>query len=412
MTNIEVSASHRAVPVVTASGDLSEPLYGLLLQAVEERATDIHLDPVENGKLVRFRIDGIIYKKSVLAADEHQRVLTQVKVASGFSIDKSFVPQEGTLIFEHRDRGRRYDIRISITPAGHGREAIHFRFLTGRSMLKDLGELGMSAHHRQQVQRVLDSPTGIVLIAGITGSGKSSTMYSIAGALDLDRHVGVSIEDPIETYIPGLRQIEVDYEHDLLMHKGLRALLRMDPDAVFVGEIRDKVSALTTARAGIAGRLVVATLHAPDPATVIEAMNHYEVPRYITASGLRLIISQHLLRRICRECAVERELMAEEADIFSKYETTAPAKVLEAQGCGKCRQYGYNGRIAVFELTTINNSLSQDIARDAGKATLLRRFREEGGAAAIVDALDKVKAGTVSMDDARQLYLNTESWRM
>jgi len=156
----------------------------------------------------------------------------------------------------------------------------------------------------------------------------------------------------------------------------------------------------------------VATLHAPDPATVIEAMNHYEVPRYITASGLRLIISQHLLRRICKECAVERDLQDDEVEIFAKYSIEPPRAVLKPQSCSACRQYGYNGRIAVFELTAINSSLSQDIARNVGKSTLLRRFREEGGSPAIADALDKVTSGIISMDDAKQLYLNTESWRI
>lgn len=412
MSNIETAGTNVAIPVVAAKGDLSDPLYSLLCEAVADRATDVHLDPVEKGKLVRFRIDGMIYTKSVLAAEEHQRVLTQVKVAAGFSIDKSFMAKEGTFIFEHGEGGKKYDIRISLIPAGHGREAIHFRFLTGRSSLKDLEELGMSKDHRQQIHDILNSPTGIVLIGGITGSGKSSTMYSIANALDLDKHVGVSIEDPIETYISGMRQIEVDYEHELTMHGGLRALLRMDPDAVFVGEIRDKISAITTARAGIAGRLVVATLHAPDPATAVEAMLHYEVPHYILSSGLRLIISQHLLRRICPDCAQERDLVEEETALFDRYAVDVPDMVLAPKGCKSCRQLGYKGQIGVFELTRISSSLSHDIVKNLSKDELLNNFREKGGHPAMVDALAKVKEEIISMDDARQLYYNTESWRM
>lgn len=411
MSNIE-STANVTMPVVAANGDLSDPLYSLLCEAVDDRATDVHLDPVEKGKLVRFRIDGMIYTKSVLAAEEHQRVLTQVKVAAGFSIDRSFVPGEGTFTFEYGSGGGKYDVRISLIPAGHGREAIHFRFLADRSTLKDLEELGMSEEHRQQILDILNSPTGIVLIGGITGSGKSSTMYSIANALDLDKHVAVSMEDPIETYISGMRQIEVDYEHELTMHGGLRALLRMDPDAVFVGEIRDKISAITTARAGIAGRLVVATLHAPDPATAVEAMIHYEVPHYILSSGLRLIISQHLLRRICRECAKEKELVDEEKALFTRYAVEVPEMVLEPKGCKRCRQFGYKGRTGVFELTRISSSLAHDIAKNLRKDELLNSFREKGGLSAMVDALSKVKEGIISMDDARQLYYNTESWRM
>ncbi|MEE4239994.1 MAG: ATPase, T2SS/T4P/T4SS family [Desulfopila sp.] len=411
MTTITAAETPSTLPKVTATGDLSEPLYGLLCRAVEERATDIHLDPVANGKRVRFRIDGVMYPQSVLAAEEHKRVLTQVKVAAGFSIDKMYLPKDGTIVFAHQEQGKHYDIRVSLIPAGHGREAIHFRFLTGKAAMTNLEELGMSANHRRQVRAVLESPTGIILIGGITGSGKSSTLYSIASSLDLDRHVGVSIEDPIETYIPGLRQIEVDYEHDLSMAVGLRGLLRMDPDAVFVGEIRDRVSAITTARAGIAGRLVVATLHAPDPATAVEAMNHYEVPRYILSSGLRLIISQHLLRRLCKECAGERDLQADEAELFNEYGVDMPQRVAVPQGCLHCHQYGYLGRIGVFELTSISAALSQDIARDVAKASLLEAFRREGGPAAMVDALEKVGRGIISMDDAKQLYLNTENWR-
>ncbi len=396
-------------PIVTATGELSEPLYSLLSQAVEERATDIHLDPVDEGKLVRFRVDGMIYPRETLHADDHRRVLTQVKVAAGFSIARSFVPEEGMIVFEHEGHPGQHHIRVSTVPAGLDRVALHFRFLTTQAAPMNFLDLGMSEAHRERIEAVLKSPMGLILIAGVTGSGKSSTMYALADALDLESNVGASIEDPIEMSVRGLRQIEVDAEHDFQMQDGLRSILRMDPDVVFVGEIRDRSSAVTAARAAIAGRLVVSTVHAPDPALAVEALHHYNVPRYIIASALRLVITQYLLRRLCPKCLRSRAPEQRETELFSSYGVTVPEELFEPGACDACRRYGYSGRTGVFELTVVNDETASDIASGTDKISLLRRFREQAGPSFMVDALDKARRGVVSIADVWQLYLNTEN---
>ena len=408
MTDDDLGSSKLISPIVSATGEVSDPLYSLLRQAVNERATDIHLDPLPDGKLVRFRVDGLIYRKYELKEEIHRRILTQVKVAAGFSIARAFTPEEGMIVFKHEEPEPRYYIRVSTAPSGLDRVAIHFRFLIGKDEPLNFSELGMSKSQQEQINAVLDSPSGIILIAGVTGSGKSSTLYAIANAMDLDKNIVVSIEDPIEMRVPGMRQIEVIPNHNFEMYDGLRTILRMDPDAIFVGEIRDTRSAITAARAGLAGRLVVSTVHASNPATALEALHHYDVPSYITASAMRLIITQYLLRRVCTLCGVKRIPTPEEASLFTRYELSPPEYVTYAKGCESCQYYGYIGRIGVFELTKITDEVVEDISIKLDKVNLLKRFRQLCGPSFMVDALNKVAAGTITIADATQLYLNVE----
>jgi len=408
MTDQSNVSAQLTTPAVSAKGNVSDPLYSLLCQAVDERATDIHFDPLPDGKLVRFRVDGIVFSKTVLREEEHKRVLKQVKVAAGFSIGRSFVPEEGMILLEHQEHEQPFSIRVSTVPSGHDRVAIHFRFISGNTSPPDFSELGMSEKHQEQMKTVLQSPMGIILIAGMTGSGKSSTLYAIANALDLESSIGVSIEDPIEMRIKGLRQIEVDSKHDFDMYEGLRTTLRMDPDSIFIGEIRDTFSAVTSARAGLAGRLVVSTVHAPNPATAIEALHHYEVPPYITASAMRLIITQYLLRRLCSNCKNQRSLGEEERQMFISHLVDIPEKVFDPVGCEKCHDYGYLGRIGVFELTSVNAEVAHDISARLEKVKMLERLRQYGGPSFMVDALEKAASGSISMVDVQQLSFNVE----
>jgi len=239
-------------------------------------------------------------------------------------------------------------------------------------------------------------------VAGGTGSGKTTTLYSLASTLKQRSVIVTSIEDPVEFRLPHVRQLEVSEKHGFTMYEGLRVILRMDSDVIVIGEVRDRQSASTAARAGLSGQLVMATIHARNAPMTIDALASMEVPRYVIGGALRLIIRQNLVLHLCRHCAREVELSAEARELFDRYQVPAPETVKEAVGCKECRDYGHKGRIAVFELTPIDQSLGQDIAAGIATKELSSRFHELQNGSMAHDILYKVAEGKVSVDVARR----------
>jgi len=314
-------------------------------------------------------------------------------------IDKSFVPEEGFLSLEVN--GIQHDVRVTIVPVGE-REAIHFRFLSSSFRLQDLGKIGMRHKDLEIVTEVTDAPYGMILVAGGTGSGKTTTLYSLANLMKQRNSIVTSIEDPVESRLPHVRQLEVSEKHGFTMYDGLRVILRMDPDVIVIGEIRDKQSATTATRAGLSGQLVMATIHARNPIMTVNALNNMEVPRYVIGGALRLIIQQNLVLRVCKACAKEVELTAQDRSLFDEHQVPAPQTVYEAVGCRECNNYGHRGRIAVFELTCIDQSLGQDIAVGIGMKTLSSRLETMRNSTMVRDVLYKVADGDVSLDVAKR----------
>jgi type II secretory ATPase GspE/PulE/Tfp pilus assembly ATPase PilB-like protein len=374
--------------------EIIEPLLHVLTDAIAEGATDIHLDPYEDGKHVRYRVDGVIHEKTPIPMAMRQRLLNQVKVLIDVDIDRSFVPEEGFISLEID--GVEHDMRVTIAPVGE-RDAIHFRFLSANRNLRNLGDIGMRAEDVEVVQRVIDAPYGMILVAGGTGSGKTTTLYSLASALKPQDLVVTSIEDPVEFRLPHVRQLEVREKHGFTMYEGLRVLLRMDPDVVVIGEVRDKPSATTAARAGLSGQLVLATIHARNATMAVDALRNMDVPRYVIGGALRLIVQQTLVLRVCRSCAREVDLTPEARELFESHQVPAPATVKEPVGCEKCRDYGHKGRIGVFELTPVPQSLGQEIAAGLTTKQLSARFEESRTRSVVQDVLCKVADGDVSL---------------
>ena len=237
----------------------------------------------------------------------------------------------------------KWEIRVTLTPV-RGRESAHLRFLNVPRDEWDMSGLGVSAEDQERVSARMRALSGLVLITGATGSGKTTTMYSLASQLDLRAMTTYSIEDPVEFRLPYAQQIEVDEQHGLTMHEGLRTILRMDPDLILVGEIRDQDSAIVASRAALSGRLVLATIHAQDAAGAVDALHYLGVPHHIIGSSLRLVIAQSLARRICGCCARPRDLSAEDRELFARFGTEPPENLLQADGCPECSSYGYKGR--------------------------------------------------------------------
>jgi type IV pilus assembly protein PilB len=396
-------AAHTAPPEDTASpvDSTPEPLRTLLLQATAERATDIHLDPVENGLVIRFRVDGIVHVKEIVPHEAGRRLQNQIRIAAELDTEALFVPVEARIGWSNGTEA--VDMRVVIAPTGKG-ETTHLRLLQASEKARNLDSIGLSESDLGKVLAVLGVPSGLILVGGQTGTGKTTTLYAMASALDLETNIAVSIEDPVEFQLPGLRQIGVDDDHGMTIAKGLRLILRMDPDAILVGEIRDQQSAITAARAALAGRLVIASVHALDAAAAIEALHYLSVPYHVLGGCLRLVVAQNLVRRVCGACVEVRPLKREERDIFGEEGVAPPDTVPEVLGCETCHQYGYAGRMGVFETVVIDDALAKSISAGAQLEQVREAVRDGGTPSLLADALAKVAAGVTTVEEVLQFH--------
>ncbi|MEX2671546.1 MAG: ATPase, T2SS/T4P/T4SS family [Phycisphaeraceae bacterium] len=394
-----------AIEVRNAGGGselLREPLAGVLSAAVLAGASDLHIDAAPGGYHIRLRVDGVVHLHEMIDPDAGHRLLNQIKVASGMDLEHARHPMEGQFEYYDADDLRR-DVRATLIPT-LGDEACHLRLLTLPDDWRNIMDLGLTKTERETIEHALADLQGLVLIAGVTGSGKTTTQYAVARSQDLENHVAVSIEDPIEFDLQNLRQVEVDEARDFSMADGLRILLRMDPDILVVGEVRDRESATTTAHAALGGRLVLATVHARDAAAAVDAMHFRAVPYYILSGALRMVIVQNLIRKLCLECAESKPIRAHEKQVFEDFGLTAPAELLSPVGCDQCAGRGYRGRTGVFEVVTIDEETAEFLATGPHQQKIRRRFRETGAPSLIVSALQRVSDHITSFEEVVRLH--------
>jgi type II secretory ATPase GspE/PulE/Tfp pilus assembly ATPase PilB-like protein len=374
-----------------------DPFNSIVWNAVYENATDIHINKVEDGMLVLYRVDGLNHEKQHFSEPEGRKLLNQIKTAGSLNAMKSFVPQEAQIKWP--DDLMQRDIRVTVVPSGKETETAHLRILSFPQEAAHISNLGLSEQDIEVISGTVNSMGGLILISGISGSGKTTTMYSFASLMDLRSNIAFSIEDPIEFNLPFAQQLEVDERHNFTMYHGLQTILRMDPDLVLVGEIRDRDSAIVAARAALSGRLVLATIHAKDAAGTVDALHYLGVPYYVIGGSLKLIVSQNLLRKLCPSCAVDRPVTDEEKELFNKSELTAPDRMHIAMGCKKCDQYGYRGLTAIFETAKVNSDIAHLIAEGTHQKQLRDFFRKIGIKSMLVDGLKKVAQGTTSIEE-------------
>jgi len=374
-----------------------DPFNSIVWNAVYENATDIHINKVEGGTLVLYRVDGLNHEKQHLSEAEGRKLLNQVKTAAGLNAMKSFVPQEAQLKWP--DDLMQRDIRVTVVPSGKETETAHLRILSFPQEAAQISNLGLSEEDIEVISSTVNSMGGLILISGVSGSGKTTTMYSFASLMDLRSNIAFSIEDPVEFNLPFAQQLEVDERHNFTMYHGLQTILRMDPDLVLVGEIRDRDSAIVAARAALSGRLVLATIHAKDAAGTVDALHYLGVPYYVIGGSLKLVVSQNLLRKLCPSCAAERAITSEEKKLFNKCELTPPERVRVATGCNKCDQYGYRGLTAIFETAKVNSDIAHLIAEGTHQKQLRDHFRKIGIKSMLTDGLKKVTQGTTSIEE-------------
>ncbi|WP_370590860.1 type II secretion system ATPase GspE [Thiohalobacter sp. COW1] len=343
----------------------------ILTEAVKENASDIHIETYENRLVVRFRVDGVL--REVL---QPQRVLaplivSRIKVMAKLDIAEKRLPQDGRISL--RIAGRPVDVRVSTLPSGHG-ERVVMRLLDKQAGRLDLKHLGMDPATREVMDRIIKRPHGIILVTGPTGSGKTTTLYAVLSALnDRSRNI-LTVEDPIEYYLDGIGQTQVSTKVDMSFARGLRAILRQDPDVVMVGEIRDLETAEIAVQASLTGHLVLSTLHTNSAVGAVTRLRDMGVEPFLVASSLVGVLAQRLVRVLCHECRVP--YTANEADCRAlEVDAAQPPTLYRATGCAACNQLGYQGRTGIYELLEVDEHMAQMVHDGAGEHEIERYVR-------------------------------------
>lgn len=377
------------------------PAIDLLQRAVASRATDVHIDPADDDQwVVRFRIDGVIERYCLLDHDVALHLLHQFKLSANLDIADPFRAQEGRMRLPQFLTD--LEVRVTAAPVAGG-AAVSLRIFDRDRESYSLGDVGLTAVAMQTVQRMLQNLEGVVLVTGPTGSGKTTTVYSMLRTLGDGRRNLVAIEDPVEHAVPFMRQMAVDERHDVSMLSGLRTILRMDPDIIFVGEIRDSETAEIAMRAARSGRCVVSTLHTRDVAATVTALRDLRVDNRSLAANLTGVINQRLVRRLCPQCSQRVPIIASQRDEFLALQIEPPDHLYRNAGCSACRGTGFLGRVGVFEAAFIDDSISQAIVAGATEAEMRTLIRSAGNPSLTADALSKARDGWTSYDEALML---------
>ena len=378
------------------------PALDLIARAISLRATDIHIDPGEVGQyFVRLRIDGRVISYCSLDQNVAGRLMQQYLTLAKIDQADPFRPREGRLLLPTSLRD--VEVRITTSPVAGG-DAFALRLFAKENVFLPLDGLGFTSEGLATVQQMLRGDEGLVLVTGPTGSGKTTTVYSMLKTFGGHTRNIVSIEDPVEFAVPFVRQLNVDERHGVTMTSGLRTLLRMDPDIIFVGEIRDSENAGIAFRAASYGRFVFSSLHTRDVASTITALRDMQVSNRALSGSLVGIVNQRLIRRLCMKCRKTGELTAGCTESFIENGLQAPSEIYEPVGCDACRGTGFEGRCGVFESVVCNAAISNAIASNATESEIRRLIRSQGTASLSAEAMKKVRDGITSFDEANSVH--------
>jgi len=368
----------------------------IIQQAVLIGASDIHFDPQADALLIRYRVDGVMRTERTLPPNMQGVIAARIKVMSGLNVAERRLPQDGRV--EMNIAGRKIDIRISTLPTIHG-EKIVMRILDLSQSLMELEQLGFSPHNLELFRKGIASSHGIVFITGPTGSGKTTTLYSALARLNREDVNIMTIEDPVEYRMRGINQIQVNPRTELTFARGLRAILRQDPNIVMVGEIRDVETAEIAVRAAMTGHLVLSTLHSNSSVNAITRLIDMGVEPFLVASALRCVVAQRLVRKVCRYCAAERAPSGREAELLAAAGIRAD-KLLIGAGCAECLRTGYRGRLAIHEVLFCDDGLRNLILRKRADNEYRDHASRHGGLIPILhDGLAKAAAGLTTVSE-------------
>lgn len=367
----------------------------ILVDSTKRGASDIHFDPQEDSIKTRIRIDGELMDYTEIPSTIAKNLITRVKIISGMNITESRLPQDGAIKATIEDVD--LDLRVSALPTNKG-EKIVIRILDYSLSLAGLESLGFNQENYKKVLKMISNPNGIVLVTGATGTGKSTTVYSILQRLNKESTNIISVEDPIEMDIEGVNQIQTNSEIGLNFATVLRSILRQDPNIIMIGEIRDTETAKIAVRASITGHLVLSTIHTNDSLSTIERLLDMDVERYLLASALTGIISQKLARKLCPHCKKLRPTNDYEKNIIKKVIGKEVDQLYSAVGCDECKN-GYNGRVAIHEVLLINQDIKDAISSNVKKDKLRHLVYNSDVISLLQDGINKVLEGLTTLED-------------
>ncbi|EPY2301428.1 GspE/PulE family protein [Clostridium sporogenes] len=345
----------------------------IIEEAVWRKASDIHIEPFKDFALIRFRIDGILIEFKKISKKIYMSICTRIKIMSYMNIAEKNIPQDGKIQNNYRENN---DFRVSTLPTVYG-EKLVIRILYKNEKISDLNSLGFLKEDRKNIEKMLKKPNGLILVTGPTGSGKSTTLYSMLQYINNKEKNIITIEEPVEYTIAGINQVNVDYKRDLTFFKGLKSILRQDPDIIMVGEIRDEETAKVAVRASITGHLVLSTLHTNGALESIVRLLDMNIEPYILSDALRGIISQRLVRKICPYCKEAYIPSKEERDFVN---VEKEFLLYKGKGCHKCNNTGYIGRSILYEYININKgkkNLIKNILKSRNEEIFLENSLKE-----------------------------------
>ncbi len=406
--NIQASLRSQTKSAAEAAAEL--PIVAivdnLLSYAESLRASDIHLEILEETTMVRYRIDGVLYEMMRIPKTVHPALVARIKILGGLKIDEHYKPQDGR--FRHQIVGQIIDIRVAVMPTYYG-EKVEMRLLESSQKPLSLEELGMLPKIAEVVSENLKKAYGMILSCGPTGCGKTTTLYALMNILNKPNVNIVTIEDPIEYNMRYINQSQINPQAGITFGSGLRALLRQDPNIVMVGEIRDKETAGIAIQAALTGHLLLSSLHTNDAPTAIPRLIDLEAPPFLVSSVLNLIIAQRLVRRICLSCIYSQEAGREVKEVIIKQlkelkvpapESRVPKILYRGKGCLACGNTGYRGRLGIFEIVESTDKIKKVITDPRFSAEALREeARKEGSETMFEDGLAKVQLGLTTIEE-------------
>ena len=374
----------------------------IINHAINSRASDVHIEPMENTVRIRFRIDGELFEQLSITKSAHAAVVTRLKIMGDMDIAEKRIPQDGRI--QTTFNGMPVDLRLSVLPTVNG-EKIVIRILGGRGVALDRKKLGFNERNSGLFDEILKNPNGIILVSGPTGSGKSTTLYTVLKEINKPGINIITVEDPVEYYMSGVNQVQVNPKAGLSFASGLRAILRQDPDVIMIGEIRDAETAEIAVRASITGHLVLSTIHTNDSASTVTRLIDMGIEPFLVAASLVGVISQRLVRRICEKCKQEKTTDPMEMKLLKLSE---PARIYEGKGCPHCNDTGYKGRIAIHEVLVVDKEIRQLIDRQ-GPTEELRNLAAEHGTATLRDnCTELVLDGVTTIEELIKVTYTSE----
>jgi len=370
----------------------------MIEQAARQRASDIHVEALNNKVRVRYRIDGALYERASYDIHLLPAIIARLKIIGGMDISEKRKPQDGriTMVIDRRE----FDIRVSILPTVFGEKCV-MRLAQKNALTRDKSELGFKPEELKVFDHILSNPNGIILVTGPTGSGKSTTLYTALSELNTEDVNIITVEDPVEANIDGINQVQVNVKADLTFATALRSILRQDPDIIMIGEIRDGETASIAVQASITGHLVVSTLHTNSSAATIARLADMGIENYLIADSVVGVIAQRLVRRLCPNCKKARPATEQELKLMNiDFEDGKPdVTIYDAVGCPQCSDTGYSGRIGVYEIMEVSHDLKQIIARNGSSDEIKVQAMKDGMRTLRMSAAEYVKEGITTVPE-------------